>query len=299
MTEDFEENTVIAARPALNAPPRDKATKAYVIVIAGPRVGEMFKLGEAGFIGRGDEADIRILDTEISRKHARFYREGENIWLEDQGSTNGTLVNGEPLKLRLLQDGDKIQVGTTTILKFSYHDDLDEQFQRQMYESALRDGLTMAYNKKYLSERLASEVAYALRHGSHLSLLMLDLDHFKRVNDEFGHLAGDYVLSTLSRGVHRSIRKEDVFARYGGEEFCLLSRGIDRRGAYAFAERMRAAVAGFKFSFEKRAIPVTISIGVASLPHAEIDSPDALVAGADKALYAAKEAGRNRVVVFD
>src|SRR5690606_26447697 len=125
---------------------------------------------------------------------------------------NGTFVNGQQVEAQLLKDGDKIQVGTTTILKFSYHDDLEEQFQRKMYEGALRDGLTKAFNKKYFEDRLQSEVAFALRHGTALSLIMLDLDLFKRINDTYGHLAGDYVLTTFSSSVISTIRKEDVFA---------------------------------------------------------------------------------------
>ncbi|MFO7721082.1 MAG: diguanylate cyclase [Gillisia sp.] len=141
-------------------------------------------------------------------------------------SRNGTLANGKLVRSHILQDGDKIQLGSTTILKFTYHDHLDESFQKQMYEAALRDGLTNAFNKKYFFDRVASELAYGLRHETPLSLLMMDLDHFKRLNDTYGHLAGDHVLQSMSRRVTSSIRTEDVFARYGGEEFALICRGI-------------------------------------------------------------------------
>ena len=295
MSDEPEDTTVIGDRRALTGlrPGRERA---YVIVIAGPSVGEMFKLDQGGAIGRGDGCEFRIRDSEISRQHARIFQDGEDMWIEDLGSTNGTFVNGSPVDRRALNDGDKIQIGTTTILKFSYHDRLDEEFQRQMYESALRDGLTKAYNKKYFAERLESEYAYADRHRTPLSLILFDLDYFKQVNDTYGHLAGDQVLSDLARYVATTIRKEDVFARYGGEEFALLSRGIDREGANHFAERLRSGIEKHRFEHEGRLLPVTISVGVASTPHARIADATSLVAVADRALYGAKQAGRNRIV---
>ncbi|MFW5921105.1 MAG: diguanylate cyclase, partial [Polyangiales bacterium] len=258
--DDSGDSTVVGDRSQLmEAVQPGRAQHAYVIVIAGPNVGEMFRLGPANVIGRGDRTDIRIPDTEISRRHARVVERDGALWVEDMGSTNGTLVNGDPVRERELRDGDKIQVGTTTILKFSYHDQIEAQFQRQMYESALRDGLTKVFNKKYLLERLESELAYSLRHETPLSLLLLDLDLFKQVNDTHGHLAGDAVLQTLTKRVSRDVRKEDVFARYGGEEFGLLSRGIDLEGAQRFAERMRSGIASEPFVHEGTRIPVTIS----------------------------------------
>ena len=193
--DDEETKTVVGGRDAILAavvgPKAVSRDRAYVIVIAGPNVGEMFKVSGLTEVGRGQTVGIRIHDTEISRRHARLTVEGDRVLVEDLGSTNGTFVNGQPIDKVALSDGDKIQVGTTTILKFSYHDDLDEQFQRHMYEAALRDGLTGAYNKKYLSDRMESELAYAARHRSPLSLVIFDLDHFKKINDTYGHLAGD------------------------------------------------------------------------------------------------------------
>lgn len=295
--EDYDERTVVGQIPGALTPAA-RGDEAYVIVIAGPNVGEMFKIGEGAYIGRGTESAIRLTDTEISRKHAQLRVIAGKVVVEDLGSTNGTFVNGVPVDRLALEDGDKIQVGTTTILKFSYHDDLEEQFQRQMYESALRDGLTGAFNKKYFLERLEAEVAFAARHGSPLSLLLFDLDHFKRINDTYGHLAGDYVLTALSQYVAGTIRQEDVFARYGGEEFTVLSRGIAGEGAAQFAERMRYGIEKYGFLYEDQRLPVTISVGIASIPQPPIDTPHLLVDAADKALYVAKESGRNRVQVY-
>ncbi|MFO0696805.1 MAG: GGDEF domain-containing protein [Polyangiales bacterium] len=296
--EFSDERTVVGERVQIVSAPTGRGPEqAYVIVIAGPNVGEMFKVGDGGDIGRGTDAAFRLTDTEISRHHARFVVRDGNVLVQDLNSTNGTFVNGAQVKLQPLKDGDKIQVGTTTILKFSYHDDLEEQFQRRMYESALRDGLTKAFNKKYFHERLESEVAYALRHDSALSLILLDLDHFKRINDTYGHLAGDYVLSTFSSSVLSTIRKEDVFARYGGEEFALISRGLDSKAAHQFAERVRSAVERFAFTFQGQRMPVTVSVGISAMPESQALTAEALVDAADKALYAAKSGGRNRVCV--
>ncbi|MAQ15377.1 MAG: GGDEF domain-containing protein [Sandaracinus sp.] len=299
--DDEETKTVVGGRDAILAavvgPKAVSRDRAYVIVIAGPNVGEMFKVSGLTEVGRGQTVGIRIHDTEISRRHARLTVEGDRVLVEDLGSTNGTFVNGQPIDKVALSDGDKIQVGTTTILKFSYHDDLDEQFQRHMYEAALRDGLTGAYNKKYLSDRMESELAYAARHRSPLSLVIFDLDHFKKINDTYGHLAGDYVLRAMAEGINATVRKEDVFARYGGEEFAVLSRGIDQPSAQQFAERLRQWVELYPFIWESQRIPVTCSIGVAAFPELDLETPIELVKAADDALYAAKNGGRNRVVV--
>jgi PleD family two-component response regulator len=155
--------------------------------------------------------------------HARLSVQGVEVYIEDLKSANGTQVNGEKVTSRVpLRDGDKITAGATTILKFTYGDDLEETFQRKLLEAAIRDGLTKAYNKQYFLERLDTEVAFAQRHKTSLSLLMLDVDHFKRINDTFGHPRGDEVLVKLAGVVHETIRKEDVFTRYGGEEFAIL-----------------------------------------------------------------------------
>ena len=270
--------------------------RAYVIVLAGPNTGEMFKLDGMSDVGRGQSVRIRLMDTEISRRHARFVSRGGQTHVEDLGSTNGTFVNGAQLQgSRPLRDGDKIQIGTTTILKFSLQDAVEEQFQKKMYDAALRDGLTGAYNKQYFAERIESELAYAHRHRTPLALVMFDLDHFKRINDTWGHLAGDYVLKTLSGGVLQSVRKEDVFARYGGEEFAMLSRGLNLEAGVRFAERLRAWVESYPFVFEGTRLPVTTSLGVAAHPEIETEDPKVMIKAADEALYASKSGGRNRV----
>lgn len=297
--DEDEDKTVIGAKVPL--PKAMTNDKAYLIVLSGSNVGEMYKLDQALVMGRGQVADVRVTDDGISRQHARVSINDDGVVVvEDLQSTNGTFVNGAPVKGKsILKDGDKIQLGSTTILKFTYHDQLEEQFQKQMYESALRDGLTKLFNRRYFLDRLESEFAYMLRHQTPLALLIFDIDYFKKINDTRGHLAGDYVLTTLASGLSRSVRAEDVFARYGGEEFVFLCRGIDLPGGMRFAERIRQAVINHRFEHEGQAIPVTVSIGVAAAPDPRIKQPSQLVALADEALYQAKAQGRNRSVAAE
>ena len=276
-----------------------KRDRAYLVVLAGASVGEMYKVEtDKTVIGRGQKAHIRLLDDGISREHAQVVVEGNKVFLQDLGSTNGTFCNGIKVDRKELADGDKILVGSTTILKFTYHDNLDEIFQKQMYESALRDGLTKAFNKKYFTDRLESELTFAIRHSSALALVMFDIDHFKKVNDTYGHQAGDYVLSEMSTLLTTTLRAEDVFARYGGEEFAVICRGIDLSQAQVVAERMRKAVEKHRFVHEGTVIPVTISVGVTGLPDPVVKDASDLVSRADKALYQSKHGGRNRVTLF-
>jgi diguanylate cyclase (GGDEF)-like protein len=293
MTDDPEECTVIATSPSAK-PAASK--RAQLVVLAGSNVGEMYDLQGTSIIGRGREADIRLNGDGVSRQHARIVVGGASAELEDLGSTNGVFVNGDRVTHCQLQPGDKIRLGRVTILRFAYQDEIDEGFQRVMFESASRDALTQAYNKRFFLERLTSEFAFAIRHASALSLVIFDLDHFKRINDTYGHLGGDYVLATLAKQVLATVRSEDIFARYGGEEFVIISRGVDMQSTCLLSERVRTLIERTVFEYEGKRIPVTISLGVSAMPHADIKTPEDLIARADKALYEAKRAGRNRTM---
>jgi len=273
--------------------------QAYLIVLAGSAMGEMFKITlPQTIIGRGQTAHVRMMDDGISREHCEIQIEGDSMILHDLGSTNGTFCRGLRVDRHVLEDGDKILVGSSTVLKFTYHDSLDEVFQRQMYESALRDDLTKTFNKKYFTDRLESEFAFATRTKADLSLVVFDLDHFKSINDTHGHPVGDQVLSDMGQAVAALIRAEDVFARVCGEEFAVICRGADSTQGRAVAERVRQAVASHRFTADDTTIPVAISAGVASIPDARIADSQALIAAADQALYEAKRTGRNRVCVW-
>jgi len=273
--------------------------QAYLIVLAGSAMGEMFKIVRPQtIIGRGQTAQVRMMDDGISREHCEIQVEGDSMILHDLGSTNGTFCRGLRVDRHVLEDGDKILVGSSTVLKFTYHDSLDEVFQRQMYESALRDDLTKTFNKKYFTDRLESEFAFAMRTKADLSLVVFDLDHFKTINDTHGHPTGDQVLSDMAAVVAALIRAEDVFARVGGEEFAVICRGADSVQGRAVAERVRQAVAGHKFIIEDKNIPVAVSAGVASIPDSRIADAQALIAASDQALYEAKRTGRNCVCAW-
>ncbi len=270
---------------------------AYLIVISGKSVGKMFKLAAVeSVIGRSDDAEIRLEDDGVSRKHAKIVKSPDGtVKLIDLNSTNGTYFNGSKVDIQGLKDGDKIQIGSATILKFSYQDSLEEQFQKQLYDSATRDGLTKIYNKRFFLDRLKEEFSYCIRHRLPLSLVLFDIDHFKKINDTYGHQAGDYVLSTLAAKVQDTIRTEDIFCRYGGEEFAIIMRESEEDKAFIFAERVRRLIQATEFVFQGTKIPVTISMGVATLRDANFPGPDDLIVGADKYLYRAKQTGRNRV----
>jgi diguanylate cyclase (GGDEF)-like protein len=257
----------------------------------------MFRIDQSDtIIGRAADAAIHLQDDGVSRRHARIVQRDGDLCIEDLDSANGTLVNDHRIRSAVLRDGDKIQMGSTTILKFTYADELEEKFQQSMHDAALYDGLTKACNKRHFLHRLQIEAFYAKRHRTPLSLLMLDVDHFKQVNDHHGHLAGDHVLVKLAQIVRGTLRVEDLFARYGGEEFAVLCRGATVDNALALAERLRAKVETFVFEHQGQRAHVTISLGVASW-FDQTDSTTQLIADADAALYEAKEGGRNRVVM--
>lgn len=293
----LDDTTRTAVPPA--GPSQDDAeNQAYLIVLAGSAIGEMYKLEhERTVMGRGEKATIRLMDEGISREHSQILREGDQMILADMGSTNGTFCNGIRVDRHPLADGDKILLGSTTILKFTYHDKLDEMFQRQMSESALRDGLTKAFNKRYFGERLETEYTYTARHRTPLSLIFMDIDHFKKINDVHGHQGGDYILAELATVVSNTLRPEDIFSRYGGEEFAIIARGTEIKEAQEIAERLRAAVEAHEFVYDGAKIAVTVSIGVARAPDPAVHSPAELVAMADETMYKAKRSGRNRVCV--
>lgn len=292
---DFDEKTqrfTIKGEPAARADGRS----ACFIVIAGSQAGRLYKLERDGLvIGRAPDASVRIDDDGVSRYHARICLGPDNtVLIEDMGSTNGTFCNGERVGRHTMQDGDKIQIGRTSILKFSFQDSIEEDFQRRQYESATRDALTDCFNKKYLLERLPAEFAFAQRHKKFLSLAMVDIDHFKHVNDTHGHPAGDHILREVAQVLQKESRRGDVLARYGGEEFAMIMREIAVGDAYVVAERIRRRVETTRFVFKDVHIPLTVSIGVSVLNDNVPGTAEELLQIADSYLYRAKSNGRNR-----
>ena len=295
----WDDVTRVEDKPPSPVETPSKRDCACLIVLAGSAMGEMYKLTrERTVIGRGQKAQVRMLDDGVSREHCEILMNGEQAVLHDLGSTNGTFCRGARIERQDLEDGDKILVGSGTVLKFTYHDSLDETFQRQMYESALRDDLTKAFNKKYFTDRVESEFAYSFRQKTSLALVTFDVDHFKEVNDSYGHPAGDYVLAEMALAVQGVVRVEDVFARVGGEEFSIICRGADIAQGRIIAERVRQTISSHSFVFAGKKIPVTVSAGVAVIQDPRIVDAQGFVAAADHALYEAKRTGRDRVCLW-
>lgn len=271
--------------------------QACFIVISGGLAGSMFKLtSREMFVGRSEDTDICIDEEDVSRKHAKVEtKAGGQVVITDMNSTNGTFVNGDRIRRHSLRDGDKIRIGSTTIMKFSYQDSVEERFQQGIFESATRDKLTGTYNRAFFTDRFPHEFGYSVRHNMPFSVVVFDIDHFKKINDSFGHQAGDHVLSEMAGEVSKLIRKENIFARYGGEEFVVLLRETPEDGAHSFAERLREAVEKHLFSFGGNTIPVTVSVGAATYKDGNFGNYDELLQAADKYLYKAKGKGRNRV----
>jgi diguanylate cyclase (GGDEF)-like protein len=245
-------------------------------------------------VGRGADNSVVLEGDSVSRRHAHFERRGAQWYVVDDGSTNGTYVNEDQIPHeQMLQNADRIKVGPT-ILKYLSGADAEAKYHEEIYRMTIIDGLTQIHNKRYLQEALDREVLRARRHEREMSVLMFDIDFFKRINDQYGHLAGDHVLRELARVVQDRIRREEVFARYGGEEFAILLPETSLEGAVSLAESLRSRVAEHRFVFQSEAIPVTISIGCAMLAPGDRVASD-LIQRVDEKLYEAKRTGRNRV----
>ena len=290
------EDTVRGTVEDLIMPPMEPG-KAYLIVIRGPSVGRMLELdGSEAILGRSPDVTLPVEDEGASRRHAAVALEEGGYAITDLHSTNGLFVNGVRVERHTLHHADRIQIGTSSVLKFCFQDEVEEAFQKTLYDAATRDPLVGIYNRRYFTESLTSEVAHSLRRDVPLSLLMLDLDHFKRVNDTYGHLAGDQALIDIARLVQAYLRAGDTLARYGGEEFALILRHSPSSGAAVLAERLRRAVEQHAFAHEGRDFRLTVSIGIATLQGGSYGGADDLLRAADAALYEAKTRGRNQVV---
>jgi diguanylate cyclase (GGDEF)-like protein len=262
----------------------------------GPNAGRVFALSPAQLtIGRNPRADLHLPEDGVSRKHARICWIDGRYVLEDLASQNGTFVSGQPVSVLELRQGDVIRIGPVATLRFCWMDEHQKLLLDELYETSVRDPVTGAFNRRHFSERLECELAYATRHHAELSLLLLDIDYFKKINDDYGHLEGDRVLVELCRVCHQQLRTEDVFARYGGEEFAVLLRGVTRLGAIRAAERLRVAIAN-QVLVGTPGLPVNVSIGCAAVSCLEEVSACGLIHIADQRLYEAKRAGRGRVV---
>jgi diguanylate cyclase (GGDEF)-like protein len=267
---------------------------ACVVVIYGPDLGKRLQLGTAPFeIGRSARNDLPIDQESVSRHHARLTFDGADYWLQDLNSTNGTYVNDDLIREHRLRDGDQIHIGRS-ILKFMTGENVELQYHEEIYRLMTVDGLTQVYNRRYFNEALEREFNRSNRYQRALSLIVFDIDFFKRVNDTHGHLAGDTLLRQIAAAVKNRLRREDIFARTGGEEFAILLPEIPLEGARVTAEKVRRIVETTRFKHEQQLIPCTVSLGVAAQRGDETEA-NALYKAADDCLYQAKQGGRNRV----
>jgi two-component system, cell cycle response regulator len=294
---EFDEKTrvtqVVHKLPAEESPGNDCLV---VIYTKEPGLlGKRFVLdGSVLRVGRGADNQIVLEGDSVSRRHAHFERRASDWYVVDDGSTNGTYVNEEQIPgFAQLKNADRIKVGPT-ILKYLSGADAEAKYHEEIYRMTIVDGLTQIHNKRYLQEALDREVLRARRHSRDLSLLMFDIDLFKRINDQYGHLAGDHVLRELARIVQERIRRDEVFARYGGEEFSILLPETALDGGVSLAQDLRARTESHAFVFQGETIPVTISIGCALLSATDRTANE-LIQRADEKLYEAKRTGRNRV----
>jgi diguanylate cyclase (GGDEF)-like protein len=251
--------------------------------------------GKAVVIGRGADCGIFIDDHSVSRRHARIEPTDEGHVAVDLGSTNGTYVNNVPASNLPLKDGDYLRVGNC-IYRYLGGGNVEAEYHEEIYRLAIIDGLTEVPNKRYLLEFLNRELARSARHDRPLSLLLFDIDHFKAVNDERGHLCGDHVLRELASSIKAVVRTEELFARYGGEEFAVVLPECTPEKARGVAERIRGLIEDAQFTFDGQTVQITISIGLAATVGSEALSALELIQRADEKLYEAKRTGRNRVV---
>jgi diguanylate cyclase (GGDEF)-like protein len=247
-------------------------------------------------VGRDATNDVQLPLQDVSRSHCRFALRDGSVSVCDLGSTNGTFLNDRELPPReefLLRSGDHVHVGGV-IFKFLYGGNVEALYHEEVYRTLIVDGLTQVNNRRYLLDFLDREMARCRRHHRPLALVVLDVDHFKAINDAFGHLAGDQVLRELAGLIARSARREECVARWGGEEFALVLPETDLAGALHFAERLRGTVEQREFRADGEAVRVTASIGVASV-QPDMQAPEDFLRAADARLYEAKQGGRNRV----
>ncbi len=260
----------------------------------GPNMGRKYLLtGRFITLGRDPSSDIMVGSDSVSRRHARLSSERGRRLITDLQSTNGSYVNDQPIISEVLSNGDQVKIGDT-IFKYLVGSDVETAYHEEIYKMTIIDGLTQAFNKRYFLEALEREMSRAQRYGRPLSILMFDIDHFKSVNDNHGHLAGDHVLQALGRLISTRARREEIFARYGGEEFMILLPETPKDGAMELAEQLRKRVASYTFVFEGEEIPITVSIGVATVSTEDISDTE-FVRRVDEKLYLAKSEGRNCV----
>lgn len=295
---DYERTSTRATDTNVTAPISTRGhARPAITVVAGADAGRVYVIPKNEItIGRATTCDLVLTDPGVSRMHAKLARSEGGFVVSDLGSKNGTIIDDRRIRSQEIAFGDAVQIGPHVLVRLSMMTLAEERMQRDLYDSSMRDALTKTYNRRYFFDRLGTEIAFAARHRTQLSVLAVDVDHFKRVNDTHGHKGGDAALKQVVQRMLATLRAEDVLARLGGEEFGVLLRGIGHDDAVVCAERLRASVGDRPMDLGGTSGVVTVSLGVACAGECDGPvTPERLFEVADERLYRAKSAGRNRV----
>jgi two-component system cell cycle response regulator len=273
----------------------------YLIVVRGGIPGTMLRLAQkSSSLGRSADNTFQLHDSTVSRRHAVVSIDTVGAaWVMDLASTNGTFVDGRRIAVHIpvqVGDGSRIQVGSSTLLKYLMLDPCEEGFQRELYERSVRDNLTGLYNRGYFLSQIGPLADMNAICELGLALILVDIDHFKRVNDTHGHDVGDLILREVAEVLRESTRAEDLVARYGGEEFIIALPSCSLEQATERAERIRSRLASRLVDVSQARVGVTASLGLSYAPAGRVRDVAALITAADEALYEAKRSGRNRVI---
>ncbi len=297
MSDDNATLVITDIKAALAAADKEAESKpACFLVVGGDLNGTLFDLLDGdNIVGRNADCTIPLDFQGISRQHFKVVVNGDTSNVQDMGSSNGTFLNNQKIEgSPELQKGDMVKIGSIA-LKYLPVGDTERLTYDKLHQEANTDGLTQCYNKMYFNNMLDLEVKKSKVTGAPLSLIIFDLDHFKHLNDNYGHDAGDYVLKEMAKLLRdNGIRSGDTFARYGGEEFVVLLPKTNLKQAFEIAERLRRLVEDHHFVYEDKRLPVLASIGVADYRQGVNTGTD-LFKRADSAVYKSKEGGRNQV----
>ena len=268
---------------------------ASIVQIYGPGLGRRHILNGSTVIGRDSSAEVTVDLPGVSRLHTRLFEHDGAWWVVDLGSTNGTFLSGTEIsgETRLIS-GDVLRLGGA-IFKYLAGGDIEALYHEEIYRLTITDGLTGIHNKRSFMELLEREAARARRRGRSLWVAMLDIDHFKKLNDTYGHVTGDHLLQQLAQLMAPEVRAEELVARFGGEEFIFMFPEAESTEVKRFCERIRRLVEEHDFVFDEAQHQLTVSLGASSLRPAQ--TAEDLIRAADEQLYRAKQEGRNRISV--
>lgn len=293
--EDKPDKTVIVNLKTETEKPT--AQEPFLVAISGRETGRAIPLKQKNLrVGREPECDLVIDSPHISRFHAELFWVGSQLKIKDLGSTNGVFVNGQKVQEHLLHNGDKILFGTQMYYKIIYQDAVDQNYQQSLFKAANTDALTGLYNKRYFMECLEKEFSYSRRSLQPMSLILMDIDYFKKINDTHGHIAGDKILKSVGKLLSNQVRLENIACRFGGEEFAIILRGATPQQACIVADRIRVLIEKESVVSKSKELHFTVSLGVATFNGKNFSTAEDFMIRADELLYAAKQKGRNRYV---